>query len=379
MPFAELYKNIFEKDGPNEHSTELLQELVKEYPYFSLAHFYLLQQTPESAEQYPQVAAKTALHFNNPYFLQAQLRASRTKTGIIEIVDEEAADSPALVPEVNEDAIEAGENEATINTDILAPEDLDPMAAPLESEMGKLQEADENSSGVESSNSGMTQQADASPELREHDSVNEDHLPEEEPNVDDETPGTGEEIHYVPINLPQDSLPEVKETIAEAEAQPEVKEVHTNIEGEAIVEKGNDAEIPAHGILSRPAQQQKETSMLFEPLHATDYFASQGIKLKEEAQPADKLGKQLKSFTEWLKTMKKVHEPGADINPGNIDLSVQTLAEKSNKEEDIITEAMAEVFMQQGKGNKAREIYKKLSLLNPAKSAYFAAKIDQIK
>lgn len=116
--------------------------------------------------------------------------------------------------------------------------------------------------------------------------------------------------------------------------------------------------------------------MIFEPLFATDYFASQGIKLSEEVQPGDKLGKQLKSFTEWLKSMKKVHDEKQPAGNVQIDLAVQNLAEKSNVEEDVITESMAEAYLQQGKKGKAIEIYEKLSLLNPAKSAYFAAKID---
>ncbi|MEI9934455.1 MAG: hypothetical protein WDM71_06290 [Ferruginibacter sp.] len=41
--------------------------------------------------------------------------------------------------------------------------------------------------------------------------------------------------------------------------------------------------------------------LLFEPLYASDYFASQGIKLTDEIQSTDKLSMQLKSFTEWLK------------------------------------------------------------------------------
>ena len=63
----------------------------------------------------------------------------------------------------------------------------------------------------------------------------------------------------------------------------------------------------------------------------------------------------------------------------SLDKSVQAMAEKSNKEEDVITETMAEVFLQQGKLHKAKEIYEKLSLLNPSKIAYFAAKIEQIQ
>ncbi len=122
-----------------------------------------------------------------------------------------------------------------------------------------------------------------------------------------------------------------------------------------------------------------ESSLLFEPMHLVDYFASQGIKLTEELQTADKLGKQLKSFTEWLKTMKKVHvENTAETNTQSDEI-IQKLAEKSNSEDEVLTVSMADVFAKQGKLDKARNILEKLSLLNPAKSAYFAAKIDNLK
>ena len=117
----------------------------------------------------------------------------------------------------------------------------------------------------------------------------------------------------------------------------------------------------------------------FEPMHLIDYFASQGIKLSDEVQTADKLGKQLKSFTEWLKTMKKIHTPDNEANAGISDIAIQALAAKSNKEGEIVTEAMADVLVQQGKAGKAIEVYQKLSLLNPSKSAFFAAKIEQLK
>ena len=62
-----------------------------------------------------------------------------------------------------------------------------------------------------------------------------------------------------------------------------------------------------------------------------------------------------------------------------VDSSVQHLAEISNKDAEVMTETMAEVFLQQGKKSKAKEIYVKLSLLNPHKSAYFAAKLENLK
>ena len=116
----------------------------------------------------------------------------------------------------------------------------------------------------------------------------------------------------------------------------------------------------------------------FEPLHTSDYFASQGIKLSEQVLPTDKLGMQLKSFTQWLKTMKKIH---TELVPedAQTDSTIQKLADKSNAADETLTEAMAEVLLQQGKKNKAIEVYNKLSLLNPSKSAYFAAKIEQLK
>ena len=43
------------------------------------------------------------------------------------------------------------------------------------------------------------------------------------------------------------------------------------------------------------------------------------------------------------------------------------------------TAAMAEVWAKQGNKIKAIEIYQKLSLQNPSKRAYFAAKIEHLK
>ena len=122
-----------------------------------------------------------------------------------------------------------------------------------------------------------------------------------------------------------------------------------------------------------------EDSITFEPLHTSDYFASLGIKLSSKALHSDKLGKKLKSFTEWLKDMKKLQPDQIPLQSEQADLTIQKLAEASNLEIEVETEAMAEVLIQQGKKQKALNVYKKLSLLDPSKSAYFAAKIDQLK
>jgi hypothetical protein len=122
------------------------------------------------------------------------------------------------------------------------------------------------------------------------------------------------------------------------------------------------------------------TPLVFEPLHTVDYFASQGIALKEEERPADKFGRQLRSFTEWLKTMKKL--PAAEIAKETDIISekkVVTLAEHSLENRTVMTETMAEVWIKQGHPEKAIEVYYKLSLLEPGKSAYFAGLIEKLK
>ena len=58
---------------------------------------------------------------------------------------------------------------------------------------------------------------------------------------------------------------------------------------------------------------------------------------------------------------------------------VENLAEISLTTRDVVTEAMAEVWEKQGNTAKAIEVYQKLSLLNPGKSSYFAAKIELLK
>jgi hypothetical protein len=77
--------------------------------------------------------------------------------------------------------------------------------------------------------------------------------------------------------------------------------------------------------------------------------------------------------------MKKPTGFKLDESNATIDKSVEQMAEKSNENAEIITESMAEVFIQQGKIIQAKEIYLKLSLLNPTKSIYFADKIELLK
>lgn len=132
--------------------------------------------------------------------------------------------------------------------------------------------------------------------------------------------------------------------------------------------------------LAETPVREEENVTAFEPFHTVDYFASQGIKLTLDEKPKDRFGQQLKSFTEWLKTMKRLPQTEIvkNLETGS-EQKVQTLAEHSLHEPEVVTEAMAEVWEKQGNYQKAADVYAKLSLLNPSKSVYFAAKIEQLK
>lgn len=128
-------------------------------------------------------------------------------------------------------------------------------------------------------------------------------------------------------------------------------------------------------------QQPATSELTFEPFHTVDYFASQGIKPAKDALPTDRFSHQLRSFTDWLKTMKKLsvaEMETAPMKPAQQEEVVQ-LAETSLKKTEVITETMAEVLVKQGRINEAIEILQKLSLLDKGKSAYFAARIQHLK
>ena len=126
-----------------------------------------------------------------------------------------------------------------------------------------------------------------------------------------------------------------------------------------------------------------EAELVFEqpltPLQK-DYFAAQGIEIDLSKVPQDKFTTQLRSFTAWLKVLK---HPEASPNLTEMgeeqEKAIAEIAEKANKIEDVITEAMAEIWEKQGNIKRAIAIYLKLSFIFPEKSVYFASRIEQLK
>lgn len=120
---------------------------------------------------------------------------------------------------------------------------------------------------------------------------------------------------------------------------------------------------------------------------------------KEEVLKSDK-----HSFTEWLKTIKKepsqTKEAEKKSKPASstdeiINRFIETeprivpsrtefyspvkMAKQSLEEhDDLVSETLAGIFAEQGNLKKAIEMYKKLMLLSPEKSSFFAARIEKL-
>ena len=146
---------------------------------------------------------------------------------------------------------------------------------------------------------------------------------------------------------------------------------------------------------------------LIQPLYTEDYFRHQGVKgvaeEKSETAPEDpKTLMVVMSFAEWLNHYKIKSEreeeeardksalrsmwqqeklaAALDDEPEEIPEDVFEMAVTSiTREDDLASESLAEILEKQGKWTAAAEMYRKLGLRNPAKSAYFASRAEAAK
>jgi hypothetical protein len=127
---------------------------------------------------------------------------------------------------------------------------------------------------------------------------------------------------------------------------------------------------------THPLEFEKET-----PKIVKDYFEAQGIEIDLSAVPQDKFTKQLRSFTAWLKVLKHHEENSQNLAEMGEEQEkmIAIIAEKANNATEVVTEAMAEIWLKQGNKQKAIDIYSKLSFIFPEKSVYFASQIEQLK
>ena len=408
QPF--IIQHLFQVSSLEDVSRERLEAFVETYPSYGIGHYLLsCKLQAEGSERFVPETQRTCLYFSNPLWLQWQLQNSDGTAAA------QPAETPAawvaepVTPETPVSTI--GEWNAPVEEQ---PTTFEAQHAIIEAEHITFEEQS-TTPVIDEPNPETTVEnvvtmaeetlvsaaSEAEPEVES--GAEESSAAEQLLRSIEEARGLRESVQkfnedftvetgIAGESLPDESQPAAEEPVAEEPAQPYEEPVTREIapqeepihDEEAPFVLDETEERPAVTAETAPAEASTPAptatqDFLFEPYHTIDYFASQGIKLTLDENPQDKLGKQLKSFTEWLKTMRRLPQKDREVVPDRVmEEAIQTSAAHSIQGKDIVTETMAEVLAMQGMREKARAVYEKLSLLNPDKRAYFAAKIEQL-
>ncbi len=331
-----------------------LRKMVRLYPFFGPAQLLLARKTKDDQqEEAKEIAANASLFVPNSLWFERLMNGQ---------VEETVADYAISIP--HETALETPATEEEVIEQVPVEEYKEEVEAPVLPDETVMEEPATEEEVIE--------QLHEVPSIEQPEEANAaEEIVSEEPAHAEKTPE-----HKFDFS----SLKEEVDLEEETEESIEDSGVSTTVE-DIVKEKMPELEgmppIPSFKI--EPLEPGK-MELSFEPYHTVDYFASQGIRFRDDEKPKDRLSQQLKSFTEWLKTLKKVPDAEVSVGPTRQEeKKVEQMAQVSIADPAVVTEAMAEVWEKQGNTVKAIELYEKLSLLDPDKNAYFAAKIEHLK
>jgi len=344
------------------------------FPWYTIPYWLQAAENPENSE----LAAKAAISGGNQFLLHILLQP--TEDAVAQPTGQAQTIAPVSLPEVpaeqanalpEEDSV-ISEPEKAVTTE---NDDIFNKAA------AQLTEATEpetiEAEAFEAEATAAELPLDATVEASAEEESNAAELPDE---------ATAAEAITEASEKIEEQLPQVAETIQVAEPEEASKGVTTETDSEDYqAEEEENADPPELGSLNLKGLSKMmhepvaatDPLAASEPFHTIDYFASQGIKAeKAKANPqVTHFDNQVKSFTEWLKSMKKLHYQPATAYT---DPLVEKKARQSLQEGEVVTESMAEVWVKQGNFSEAVKIYQKLMVIHPEKSHYFAALIKQV-
>lgn len=371
MPHQPLFRKIFDSELHDIGTADKLRRITEQYPYFSLAHFFSLKNATVNDVATPEQMQMAALHFNNLFLLNKR---------ISETLENKDFDMRGYDAEMRKESISSEDSSSNITS-------------PIETIITSGTDDFFHAAGdePETFNKENKLQAEVNTEVQEHEA--EAPLPTIEPVTENEdikenalaTPEIAENVDTNAQLTNKEDLGESATPSSNTEndfaKENEISVLPTShAYVDSIPHPATEEETPDATIVTNTSENtniDQEEKPLFEPLHTTDYFASQGIRISDEIKNAEE-SKEMKSFTNWLRSMKRLNQAYTHDQDRPIDPQVEKLARSSNEEQNIVTESMAETFLSQGKHEKAKEIYRQLSLQNPSKSGYFAALLEKI-
>ncbi|HTN05762.1 hypothetical protein [Agriterribacter sp.] len=390
--FDNLLQKIFRATKLEEADVLSMEQLTGQYPYFAPLQYLLAKKYRQlHYPEYKSQITRTAIFFSNPHWLndlllsdqEAHLKDDIENTGEQHVVEESriSHDFESPLP-----VAQTGETQPLSVQAPVGPEE-DILAQPVQKGAppdALLQGEDMVSADDDAMLPELSVQLDETVYLEPNSEVpvnesafqyNGEKMLPESPAEEAQLSATQQEFpvqEIIPAELQEDIYSNIPGSFPEHTAEQELVQ-----DAEPLPERTLPLQLIKPGSLLQPDAGNLPLIPI-EPLYAVDYFASQGIKLANE-EGKDKLSQKLRSFTEWLKTMKRIYPEKLEQEMDSRNSTViQHIAEHSNELEDVVTEAMAEVYARQGLRNKAAEVYQKLSLLNPNKRTYFAARISKL-
>jgi hypothetical protein len=352
QPLQPILQHLFQVSNLEDVSWQRLESFVAEYPAFGIGHYLLSRKLrTERSDRFAEETQRTSLYFTNPYWLEWLLQHEESNGAPAAVTAESTEAAPPPIEASVESNVVSVAEEAFVAEPVVEVPVPTVMEEPVAVAEETLVPPEEPPQSVPEPSAAelLLRSIEQARELRESlHRLNRDFEKEEEGDLAASTTVAHEEPAPEPAK--EEDLPTPNAAHAAALAEP------AQIETKAA-----------------------EPAIVFEPYHTIDYFASMGIKLNLDENPGDQLGRQLKSFTEWLKVMRRLPKKEAVVIPDRVaEQEIRDIAEHSIERKEVVTETMAEVFVKQGMKDAARAVYEKLSLLNPDKRGYFAAKIEQL-
>ena len=239
------------------------------------------------------------------------------------------------------------------------------------------------------------------PAVEEVTAVEEAPLPEEVPAVEDipapeEAPDTGaapvpeespvaEEVPSVEGTHAAEETPVVEEAveterprtredlIAEIEARlRELEQIHIAATESVTAEESEPEPEPEPMIQPEPEPMpESEYDAEPEPAELLELIPDEPVEVTE---PSGKL-----SQADLIDRFIRISPTIERLTPGDMQPVKDLAAESTDEHGKFITETLAKIYINQGYYSRAINIYEKLSLQYPEKSAYFASRIEKIK
>ncbi|KAA2243445.1 hypothetical protein F0L74_13195 [Chitinophaga agrisoli] len=408
MTANRIIQHIFQQPALPQVTEAALEELVSDYPYFTAARLLLAQ---KNYDRFPNLYApaikKAQLYSSNQHYFYQFVTGDLEKRTAAPVAA--AGNQPFTVPSYSEP-------EATAPTAATSGNWWD---QPVEEAAPEVKEPEVSAS---STNGNWWEQPTQEPELETSTPTAattgnwwDQPAQEPEPEVSKPAATTSGNWWEQPTQEPEpaEKAPEAppsttggnwweqpapvdNETVTTTAITNDTLNVPpaatTTVAGETAASRSEQAEEPIRIFpLEIP---EEETTLTFQPLYSDDYFAYKRLKEPEQADELNEKGMaEMRSFTDWLREMKTGFAQKANRDWYHQQLQriyedeapeVSEAVEKAAMEsitlnDDIVSETLAEIWARQRQYQTAIQIYQKLSLLNPNKSAYFAQKIQELQ